>query len=86
MAAYLKQQDLLIYTFIEAVPLKGSEITFFKNGVSQGTAFTDVLGGTYYPAASMYMGAEVKFNFGPDFKYTPGTSLRPNLDLLRTPD
>jgi hypothetical protein len=32
--------------------------------------------GTYYPAASMYMGGTVKFNFGPDFKYPPS----------RTPD
>jgi hypothetical protein len=33
--------------------------------------FQDILGGTYYPAVSCYMGAKVKFNFGPDFKHPP---------------
>ena len=27
--------------------------------------------GTYYPAVSLYMGANVTFNFGPKFKYPP---------------
>ena len=25
--------------------------------------------GIYYPAASLYMGGQVTYNFGPDFKY-----------------
>ncbi|KAG9142937.1 hypothetical protein Leryth_006219, partial [Lithospermum erythrorhizon] len=55
----------------------GSEICFFKNGISQGTAFTDLLGGRYFPAASMYTlpnqsNCLVKFNFGPDFDNFPG--------------
>jgi hypothetical protein len=33
--------------------------------------FQGILGGTYYPAVSCYMGAKVKFNFGPDFKHPP---------------
>ncbi|CAL9145614.1 unnamed protein product [Musa hybrid cultivar] len=54
----------------------GSEISFFKNGVCQGVAFTDLFGGRYYPAASMYTlpnqpNCEVRFNFGPDFEYFP---------------
>ncbi|KFK35848.1 hypothetical protein AALP_AA4G044800 [Arabis alpina] len=54
----------------------GSEISFFKNGVCQGVAFSDLLGGRYYPAASMYTlpdqsNCVVKFNFGPDFESFP---------------
>ncbi|XP_022960791.1 protein TRAUCO-like [Cucurbita moschata] len=54
----------------------GSEISFFKNGVCQGVAFTDLNGGRYYPAASMYTlpnqpNCVVKFNFGPDFESFP---------------
>ncbi|KAK1413581.1 hypothetical protein QVD17_35357 [Tagetes erecta] len=54
----------------------GSEICFFKNGVCQGSAFKDLPGGRYYPAASMYTlpdqsNCVVKFNFGPDFEAFP---------------
>lgn len=54
----------------------GSEITFFKNGVCQGVAFSDLFGGRYYPAASMFTSPNqpncwVKFNFGPDFELFP---------------
>ncbi|XP_020100253.1 protein TRAUCO [Ananas comosus] len=54
----------------------GSEISFFKNGICQGVAFTDLFGGRYYPAASMYTlpnqpNCEVRFNFGPDFEFFP---------------
>lgn len=27
--------------------------------------------GTYYPSASLFMGAEAQFNFGPSFTYPP---------------
>lgn len=47
------------------MPLVGSRISFYKNGVSQGVAFTDMPRDTYYPAASLYMGATCQFNFGP---------------------
>eukprot|EP01133_Synstelium_polycarpum_P007205 gene7205-8369_t len=40
---------------LEVVP--GSEIRFFKNGVSPGPAYTNIGRAMYYPAASMYMGA-----------------------------
>ncbi|XP_074564160.1 protein TRAUCO-like [Curcuma longa] len=54
----------------------GSEISFFRNGVWQGVAFTNLFGGRYYPAASMYTlpnqpNCEVHFNFGPDFDMFP---------------
>ncbi|KAL6503007.1 hypothetical protein OROHE_024175 [Orobanche hederae] len=53
-----------------------SEISFFRNGLCQGVAFTDLFGGRYYPAASMYTlpdqpNCVVKFNFGPDFEKFP---------------
>ncbi|XP_051118550.1 protein TRAUCO-like [Andrographis paniculata] len=54
----------------------GSEVSYFRNGVCQGVAFTDLYGGRYYPAASMYTlpnypPCVVKFNFGPDFECFP---------------
>ncbi|KAI3676804.1 hypothetical protein L1987_86417 [Smallanthus sonchifolius] len=54
----------------------GSEICFFRNGICQGSAFKDLHGGRYYPAASMYTlphqsNCVVKFNFGPDFEAFP---------------
>jgi len=55
----------------------GSKIIFYKNGVYQGVAFVDIFDGTYYPAASLYMGATVRLNFGPEFKYKPDISFRP---------
>jgi hypothetical protein len=50
---------------------KGSAVRFYKNGVDQGVAFSDVWAGEYYPAVSLYKDARVTFNFGPDFKYPP---------------
>ena len=52
-------------------PKVGSTISFFKNGVNQGVAFTDIFEGTYYPAASLYKNCTVTFNYGPNFKYPP---------------
>lgn len=54
----------------------GSEICYFKNGVCQGSAFKDIPGGRYYPAASLYTmpnqpNCMVKFNFGPNFEFFP---------------
>ncbi|KAL1539951.1 protein TRAUCO-like [Salvia divinorum] len=59
---------------LKVVP--GSEISYFKNGICQGVAFTNLYGGRYYPAASMYTlpnqpPCAVKFNFGPDFERFP---------------
>jgi len=46
-------------------------IRFSVNGRDCGLAFADIQAGTYYPAASLYMGGHVTFNFGPHFKYPP---------------
>jgi len=52
-------------------PLTGSKITYYLNGKSLGTAFTDLYRGEYHPAAGLYKNAHVKFNFGPRFKFPP---------------
>ncbi|KAG5444000.1 transcription factor, contains a PHD finger motif [Clonorchis sinensis] len=51
--------------------LPGSKISFYRNGECQGTAFTDIYAGLYYPAISIYRSATVSVNFGPNFKYPP---------------
>lgn len=35
------------------------KIEFFKNGISQGVAYSDIYKGTYYPAISIYKNATV---------------------------
>ena len=51
--------------------LHGSSITFFRNGKSLGRAFDNIPGGPYFPAVSLYNGASVTLNFGPDFACPP---------------
>jgi len=54
----------------------GGTLTFYKNGVSQGVAYTGV-SGTLYPmfSTSNYQGASVDFNFGERrWAYTPPTT------------
>jgi hypothetical protein len=49
-------------------------LTFYKNGVSQGTAFTGLTSGPYLPAVSTYnSGLVVNFGARP-FAYTPPTN------------
>ena len=57
----------------------GSSIRFYVNGEDQGTAFVHLTRETkYFPAASCYDGASVRFNPGPVFAFTPdGTSAAP---------
>lgn len=50
---------------------QGSKIIFYKNGISQGLAFENIVQGFYYMGASLYNHAKVKFNFGPDFEFIP---------------
>jgi len=52
-----------------------SKILFFKNGISQGTAFEDIYKGYYYPAVSLYFNATVTVGFGPDFLFPPKTNV-----------
>jgi hypothetical protein len=42
----------------------GTYIEFFKNGVSQGIAFRNLIPAVYYPMISLYMGARCRANFG----------------------
>eukprot|EP00041_Stephanoeca_diplocostata_P028844 m.834739 g.834739 ORF g.834739 m.834739 type:complete len:557 (+) comp23450_c0_seq5:166-1836(+) len=56
-------------------PVAGSYLQCFKNGVNQGVMFDNLIEGTYYPAVSLYMGARVSVNFGPDFKYPPPSDM-----------
>ncbi|KAJ1494187.1 hypothetical protein T484DRAFT_1766333 [Baffinella frigidus] len=49
-------------------------IAFFVNGESRGPAYHNIVAGTYYPTASLYMAGCVTYNFGPDFKYPPPPS------------
>ena len=44
-------------------------VRFFINGKDQGKAFENLQAGIYYPAASVYMGGQVRYNFGPDFAF-----------------
>nr|ALJ75660.1 ASH2 [Schmidtea mediterranea] len=55
----------------ELKQLENSKITFYKNGVSYGPAFTDIFDGAYYPAISIYKQASVAVNFGPNFTFPP---------------
>lgn len=78
-----------------------NHIRFFKNGYPMGEffitkgrreggiAFT-IPDGMYYPAISLYMGASVQVNFGPNFVYPPrklpaGMKLQPISNVCKTP-
>jgi len=68
---YFEEKDDLNKISKDLQPLPGSSMKFYRNGQCVGTAFTDVFGGTYYPAASFYKNVTLSFNFGPDFKHPP---------------
>lgn len=52
--------------------VEGSFIAFFKNGQFQGIAQNNIRRCLWYPAVSLYMGAEVSINFGNSkFEYFP---------------
>mmetsp|Transcript_38544 Transcript_38544/g.53516 ORF Transcript_38544/g.53516 Transcript_38544/m.53516 type:complete len:327 (+) Transcript_38544:142-1122(+) len=79
---------------VEEVP--GSAVGFSKNGVFQGVAFRNLPRIPYFPSASLFTLpsperlAEVKFNFGPTFKFPPaavfdgGSIPRPVSELSTT--
>lgn len=52
-------------------PLKGSRISFYKNGQFLGVAFEDIFEGFYFPSISLYKNCRVTANFGPKFEYPP---------------
>ncbi|KAJ3024361.1 Set1/Ash2 histone methyltransferase complex subunit ASH2 [Thoreauomyces humboldtii] len=62
-----------------------SEIVFYKNGVSLGVAFKDLLRGKYHPAISSYRGGSATVNFGPQFRYPPPPGYRPMSDAAELP-
>ena len=64
LTALLAQQQAAIFCL-------GSSLSFFRNGKPLGTAFTNLLRGAYFPAFSLYYGAEVDVSFGPAFKAVP---------------
>lgn len=66
---YYEDKDKVQETLKNLKPLPGSKITFFKNGESQGIAFTDIYAGAYFPTISIHKSATVSVNFGPNFKH-----------------
>lgn len=66
---YYEEKDKVTETLKSLKVLPGSKIYFFKNGVCQGEAFTDMYGGAYYPAISVHKSATISVNFGPNFKH-----------------
>ncbi|PSN44435.1 Set1/Ash2 histone methyltransferase complex subunit ASH2 [Blattella germanica] len=68
---YYEEKDRVAEGLKALKVLKGSQLIFFKNGVCQGVAFTDIYGGHYYPTLSLHKTATVSVNFGPNFKYAP---------------
>ncbi|KAJ3322952.1 Set1/Ash2 histone methyltransferase complex subunit ASH2 [Boothiomyces sp. JEL0866] len=51
--------------------LPKSKIEYFLNGKPLGIAFTDLYLGKYHPTVSLYKGASVTVNFGPNFAHQP---------------
>lgn len=69
---YFEEKDEPVEEFEKSLKiLKGSKMFFYKNGICQGEAFSDVYRGTYYPTVSFYKSTVISTNFGPDFKYPP---------------
>lgn len=73
-----------------------NHIRFFQNGQGLGNfviakgkrqggeAFTDIENGTYYPAASLYMGGSLRANFGPHW-ICPPRKMPPQLKKVLEP-
>ncbi|KDR18916.1 set1/Ash2 histone methyltransferase complex subunit ASH2 isoform X1 [Zootermopsis nevadensis] len=68
---YYEEKDRVAESLKALKVLSGSKLIFFKNGVCQGVAFTDMYGGHYFPTLSLHKSATVSVNFGPNFKYPP---------------
>jgi hypothetical protein len=68
-----------------ALDLDAGTITFYKNGVSQGVAFTG-LSGEFAPATGLYSTSNHDVNFGQrPFAYTPPTGYK-KLNTFNLPD
>ncbi|XP_053320413.1 set1/Ash2 histone methyltransferase complex subunit ASH2 [Spea bombifrons] len=79
---YFEEKDFVDKAEKNLKQTPGSEIVFYKNGVSQGVAYKDIFEGVYFPAVSLYKCCTVSINFGPYFKYPPKEkSFRPVSDM-----
>nr|XP_039250660.1 set1/Ash2 histone methyltransferase complex subunit ASH2-like [Styela clava] len=75
---YFEEKDEVEKTVKSLQHLKGAFIEFYKNGVSQGSAWRDeVYEGAYYPCISIYKNCTVSVNFGPKFKHPPKSAHKP---------
>jgi Set1/Ash2 histone methyltransferase complex subunit ASH2 len=81
---YFEEKDKTLEEFEKTLgPAKGSKIVMYKNGICQGTAYTDIYKGVYYPSVSLYKGAVVTANFGPSFRYPPSDAkYKPMCDIV----
>jgi Set1/Ash2 histone methyltransferase complex subunit ASH2 len=68
---YYEEKDRVAESLKALKVLSGSKLIFFKNGVCQGVAFSDIYGGHYFPTLSIHKSATVSVNFGPNFKHSP---------------
>ena len=83
----LKGVEYIVKEERESEPSIGSTMIFYKNGISQGVAFSDVEAEPYYPSVSLYKSARVTVNFGPKFDFPPEmTNLRPICELASMED
>ena len=83
---YYEEKDELQENLKKLTELKGSKITFFKNGKSLGAAYEDVYNGEYFPGVGLYKSAHIKYNFGPKFKFRPegiNVSYKPISDRVK---
>ncbi|KAI8916725.1 hypothetical protein DFJ77DRAFT_351654 [Powellomyces hirtus] len=62
-----------------------SEIQFYRNGACLGVAYKNLLRGKYHPAISLYRGANVTVNFGPNFRCPPPPGYRPMSEATELP-
>ncbi|PIK52591.1 putative set1/Ash2 histone methyltransferase complex subunit ASH2-like [Apostichopus japonicus] len=68
---YFEEKDEPTETEKSLKVTPGSKISFYKNGKNQGTAFSDIHDGLYYPCVSLYKSCSATVNFGPKFKHPP---------------
>lgn len=53
--------EILFYIFYSLIFFFYKQIIFYKNGINQGVAFTNIYEGNYYAAISLYYGATVNY-------------------------
>lgn len=68
---YFEEKDESEKIEKELTPLPESQIKLYKNGKCEGTAWTDINKGSYFPCVSIYKNCSVQINFGPEFTFKP---------------